>query len=119
MNGHRLWRRDRVSDEAWRAPQGRTRGEQIAEQDHAAGGAEAREIPLAGGRRGRASIALRRQPKSRRVYAYLRWSLRGKTHERYVGEVTHDNRRDNLAGAWRIVHEAHLLDHAVEHNIQR
>jgi DNA mismatch endonuclease (patch repair protein) len=68
----------------------------------------ARQVVLADGRRALASVALRVLPKGRRVYAYLRWSDGGKTHERYIGEVTQDDRPANLAEAWRKVRRAGL-----------
>lgn len=48
--------------------------------------------------------------KGRRIYAYLRWSVGTKTYERYVGEVDQSTRAENLAQAWRRVHNAGLLD---------
>jgi DNA mismatch endonuclease (patch repair protein) len=88
---------------------GLSKAQRVAEQDTAAGGRVAREVHFSEGRRGHASIALR-VFKGRRIYAYLRWSDGGKTHERYVGEVDRDNRAANLAQAWHAVHEAGLLD---------
>lgn len=110
MNPHPLWKEECLPDEAWRPPKGLSRDERIAEQDEAAGGEQAREITMDDGHRARASIAFRRQPKGRRVYAYLRWSVGGKTYERYVGEVDQDTRIANLAHAWRSALLAGLLD---------
>ncbi|WP_240742192.1 very short patch repair endonuclease [Micromonospora zingiberis] len=42
------------------------------------------------------------------MYAYLRWSVDGKTHERYVGEVAEQTRSANLAMAWRLAHKRSL-----------
>jgi DNA mismatch endonuclease (patch repair protein) len=109
MIRHPLWKESRPPDIAWRAPAGLCRLEREAEQDRAAGGRIAREISHTG-RPTHASIALRVLPKSRRIYAYLRWSVRGKTHERYVGEVDLDSRERNLALAWRVAREESLLD---------
>lgn len=61
------------------------------------------------GRCAHASIALRVLRAGRRIYAYLRWSAGGKTHERYVGEVDSDSRAANLAQAWRIARQSGLL----------
>jgi DNA mismatch endonuclease (patch repair protein) len=107
---HPRWKDTRPPDEAWRPPTGWSRAERIAEQDTAAGGQAARQIRLPGGRRAHASVALRVNPKGRRIYAYLRWSVSGKTHERYVGEVDNSDRLTNLAQAWRAARAAGLLD---------
>lgn len=95
-----VWQATRPEDEAWRAPTGRSRGECVQEQDDAAGGRVNRLLTV-GGRTVTASIALRVQPHSRRIYAYLRWSDEGRTHERYVGDVDAPDRRTNLQRAWR------------------
>lgn len=62
-----------------------------------------RVVPRADGTQALASVALRCYPKSRRVYAYLRWtSGSSKTAERYIGDVTDcPNRATALAEAWR------------------
>ncbi|MFL6144328.1 MAG: very short patch repair endonuclease [Labedaea sp.] len=78
-----------------------SRAASAAEQDKAAGGAERRQIFLSDGRVATASICLRVLPKSRRIYAYLRWSDAGKTTERYICQVHGATRRENLASAWR------------------
>ena len=106
------WRQDRPLDEAWKAPPGLSLAARGVEQDRAASGHDARLITLADGRSAIGSVALRLYPKSRRVRAYLRWSDRGQTRERYVGEVTADSRADNLAQAWRLVAERGLADQA-------
>jgi DNA mismatch endonuclease (patch repair protein) len=110
VSPHPLWKDRRPPDEAWRPPKGWVRAERIAEQDVAAGGQSARQIRLPRGHRAHASIALRVHPKGRRIYAYLRWSVSGKTYERYVGEVDHGDRLANLTQAWRTAHDAGLLD---------
>jgi DNA mismatch endonuclease (patch repair protein) len=98
------WRAAGPDDSAWRCPPGLTRAERAAEQDRAAGGRENRivtfddQIVLA-------SVALRRKRDGRRVYAYLRWSDRGRTAERYLGEVDRATRAANLAQAWRLATE--------------
>lgn len=104
------WRQERPSDEAWKAPPGLSPTARSLGQDQAAGGHNARLVILPDGRSAAGSIALRLYPKSRRVRAYLRWSDRGHTRERYVGEVTAGNRAENLAQAWRLVTERGLTD---------
>jgi DNA mismatch endonuclease (patch repair protein) len=104
---HPLWK-DRPPEDAWWRPlPGLTRAERAAEQDAAAGGQSAREMILPDGRRPLGSVYFR-VVGGRRIYAYLRWSVDGKTDERYIGEVDHHNRADNLAAAWRLVHAAKL-----------
>ncbi|WP_281245651.1 very short patch repair endonuclease [Amycolatopsis marina] len=49
-------------------------------------------------------------PSGRRVYAYLRWSIRGKTRECYLGEVHASTRTENLTQAWRQIHATGLLN---------
>ncbi|MGA4683564.1 very short patch repair endonuclease [Micromonospora sp. AB353] len=71
------------------------------EQDKAAGGRENRLLPTDSGRAVLASIYLRLPPKSRRLYAYLRWPEGRKTRERYVCQVGCETREENLAQAWR------------------
>lgn len=95
---------------AWKPTVGLSRRERAQEQDHAAGGREAREIRLPNGRIGHASVALRVFPTGRRIYAYLRWSTQGKTYECYAGEVDAATREENLCSAWRNVHATGLLD---------
>lgn len=107
---HPMWKETRLPDEAWRPGKGLSREQRIAEQDAAAGGTREREILVEGGRLAHASIAFRRQPKGRRVYAYLRWSVAGKTHERYVGEVDQPSRAANLKQAWRLARNEGLLN---------
>ena len=80
---------------------GRPRAETRLEQDRAAGGRERRRLRLDDERVALASVALRVQPNSRRIYAYLRWSVGHKTFEKYLGEVTGSSRPENLAQAWR------------------
>jgi DNA mismatch endonuclease (patch repair protein) len=75
------------------------------EQDTAAGGHEQRVVPLDEGRIALGSVALRVFPKSRRIRAYLRWSDRGRTRERYLGEVDGENRLDNLQRAWALARQ--------------
>jgi DNA mismatch endonuclease, patch repair protein len=108
------WRQERSPDEAWKAPSRLSLTDRSLEQDQAASRHDARLVILSGGRSAIGSIALRLYPKSRRVRAYLRWSDSGQTRERYVGEVTADNRAENLAQAWRFVADRGLTDQARE-----
>ncbi len=78
------------------------------EQDRAAGGRERRCVDLGDGRYARASVALKLYRRTRRIRAYLRWSQEGSTRERYVCEVDHPTRHQNLAEAWRRAHEMGL-----------
>lgn len=107
MTDHPLWK-DHLPEDAWWRPQpGLTRTERAAEQDAAAGGQHAREMVVPDGRRPLGSVYLR-VLRGRRIYAYLRWSVDGKTDELYIGEVDHHNRADNLAHAWQMAHAAKL-----------
>jgi hypothetical protein len=80
-----------------------------SEQDAAAGGRRRRLIDLGAGLTARASIRLKNLPKSRRIYAYLRYSLDGKTITKYVGDVTNDDRGAALRAAWKLAHNKGLL----------
>lgn len=104
------WRQGRAPDGAWKSPPGLSPTARSLEQDQAANGHNTRLVTLPGGRSAIGSIALRLYPKSRRVRAYLRWSDCGQTRERYVGEVTANDRAENLAQAWRLVAEHGLMD---------
>lgn len=79
------------------------------EQDVAAGNAAARIIQLGLGRHATASVALKHFPKSRRVYAYLRFWAEGRTVALYIGDVTGSSRSEALRHAWRIVQEKELI----------
>ncbi|MET9083404.1 very short patch repair endonuclease [Streptomyces sp. NPDC004237] len=79
------------------------------EQDRAAGGRGRRSVDLGEGRFARASITLRLYRRTRRIRAYLRWSQNGDTEERYVCEVAHNSRRENLAEAWQRAWEKGML----------
>lgn len=109
-----MWKERPPDPAAWRPMPGLTRHERIAEQDLAAGGRAAREVRLPHGVRAHASVALRAFRSGRRIYAYLRWSVGGKTRECYVGEVDATTRAENLARAWRQAHERDLLDQGGE-----
>jgi hypothetical protein len=40
----------------------------------------------------------------------MRWWDCGKTHERYLGEVTANSRPENLAQAWRMVADQRMTN---------
>jgi DNA mismatch endonuclease, patch repair protein len=103
----REWRGDPLDDSAWRPVRGLARVDRAAEQDDAAGGRDQRVVSGTSGLV-LASVYFRRTT-GRRVYAYLRWSETGRTSERFVCEVEHETRAENLAHAWKIVRDRHLL----------
>lgn len=109
MTPSHRWRPHGPADIAWRPRANLTRAERSAEQDHAAGGHQARAVELPDGRTVSASIELKLLPKSRRLYSYLRFSVDGRTHNRYVGEVDEPTREANLSRAWQLAHEKGLL----------
>jgi len=104
----RGWRDRAMPDDSWRPPAGMTRAQRAAEQDEAAGGRDNRLLQLPNQRLALASVYLRRPPKARRVYAYLRWSDGAKTVERYIGQVDAPTRQANLEAAWNLVREGNL-----------
>lgn len=110
MTPHPRWKDQSPGPAAWKPAPGLSRRERADEQDRAAGGRAARAVQLPNGRTGHASVALRVFPTGRRVYAYLRWSDRGKTQECYAGEVDAATREENLALAWQHIHATGLLD---------
>jgi hypothetical protein len=65
---------------------------------------------LPDGRCALASISLRRFPKGRRVYAYLRFKDGSRTVTRYVGQVHESLRADALAAAWKAAREKGFVD---------
>jgi DNA mismatch endonuclease, patch repair protein len=103
----RQWREQSLDDSAWRPERGLARAVRAAEQDHAAGSRDQRIVDGISGRV-LASVYFRRTT-GRRVYAYLRWANAGHTSERFVCEVDRETRADNLAHAWKIVHDRHFL----------
>jgi DNA mismatch endonuclease, patch repair protein len=107
------WKKIRPADAVWRTPKGITRKQAAAEQDAAAGGREMRRVRLPDGGTACGSVCLRLPPKSRRVYAYLRWSDRGKTSEAYICQVDGQTREENLTQAWRAAHDKDLIDQSV------
>lgn len=94
-------------DPAWRALSPRPRTEAVDEQDRAAGGRDARLVSLENGASRYASIELKRGHKQ--IYAYLRYSVGGKTVNRYVCHVGHPSRFENLRQAWSYALERNLL----------
>ena len=62
-------------------------------------------VPLDDGRIALGSVALRVFPSSRRIRAYLRWSDKGCTREKYLGEVDGESRLVNLRQAWALARE--------------
>jgi DNA mismatch endonuclease Vsr len=94
---------------AWKGRKGRSRRAASAEQDRAAGGPDRRWVDLGDGRRARASVELKLPPQTRRIRAYLRWSDRGRSPARYLGEVEYATRAENLAEGWRLAWDRGLL----------
>jgi DNA mismatch endonuclease (patch repair protein) len=105
----RSWRAEAPDPAAWRPAPGLSRVQRREEQDRAAGGREIRRIPLESGRTATASVALRHNPRSRRVYAYLRWFDGGRTRERFIAEATAPTRAEALVAAWIAVRERGLV----------
>ncbi|MCU1325404.1 MAG: very short patch repair endonuclease [Bryobacterales bacterium] len=56
-----------------------------------------------------ASIELKNIDKRYRIYAYLRYSIHGKTVSRYIGQVNQSSRSENLRQAWLLAHDRRLL----------
>jgi DNA mismatch endonuclease, patch repair protein len=82
-----------------------------AEQDQAAGGRERRRVQLGDSESALGSIELKQPWKPRgRIYAYLRYSHRGRTITKYVGSASAATREEALKLGWRIAHEKGLLD---------
>jgi hypothetical protein len=102
------WAAASVRPEVWRVPAG-SGPDYAAEQDAAAGGPSRRQISLPGGGSAVGSIRLKRLPNSRRVYAYLRYSLAGKTITKYVGDATASTRPEALRKAWKLARERNLV----------
>ncbi len=103
------WKNKLPPERAWKGRKGRSREAAAVEQDRAAGGRHRRTVDLGDGRYACASIYLKLLPKTRRIRAYLRWSDRGRSPARYVGEVDHETREENLAQGWRMAMERGLL----------
>lgn len=88
------------------------RAERSAEQDRAAGGRNSRLVRVGDAEWSTASVELKRLKKGRRVYGYLRYTRRGRTMNRYIGEVTAESRERALRRAWTLVREKGLTDDA-------
>jgi len=102
------WAGTTPSPDVWKVPTGSS-ADYAAEQDGAAGGRARRQIQLPGGSSATASIRLKSLPKSRRVYAYLRYSSAGKTITTYVGDATASTRLEALRKAWRLARQKDLI----------
>ena len=100
MTGH--WKGSAPNPRAWKRASGVS---PALEQDEAAGGHDRRVVPLDDGRIALGSVALRVFPNSRRIRAYLRWSDKGRTREKYLGEVDGESRLANLLRAWMLARE--------------
>lgn len=81
-----------------------------AEQDAAAGGTERRRVRVSDDETAMGSIEIKEPHQGGACWAYLRFSLGGKTVNRYVGRVTGVTRADQLQQAWRLVRRKGLLD---------
>lgn len=112
MSDHPKWlpADDIPPDEAWRPDSGMTHSERSKEQDQAAGGRIRRMVPVEDGQWSTASVELKRLPKGRRIYGYLRYTERGRTVNRYIGEVTSESRQSALRKGWVLAWRKGLLD---------
>lgn len=102
------WAPDLVSPTVWKVPHGSS-ADYASEQDATAGGRDRRQVRLPGGGAATASVRLKCLPNSRRVYAYLRYSMSGRTVTKYVGDATAPTRPDALRKAWKLVHQKGLI----------
>ncbi|MFI0354378.1 very short patch repair endonuclease [Actinomadura sp. 9N407] len=109
-----LWKDKPPPDKAWKCRPGQNRTASTAEQDRAAGGRERRLVDLGDGLTACASVELKLFDKRRRIRSYLRWSDRGKTKNKYLGEVDKDTRAENLAEGWRLAAAKGLVREAPE-----
>lgn len=97
------YRTERADPITYRPPTGLTVAERTAEQDEAAGGHDARLVTRPDGTAVVGSVALRCFARSRRVYAYLRWSAGHSTTERYLGDVSDSpDRITALRAGWEL-----------------
>jgi DNA mismatch endonuclease (patch repair protein) len=103
----RQWRDASLDDNAWRPLPGLTREARAAEQDRAAGGHDKRRV--AGDPQAALASIYFRRAAGRRVYAYLRWAESGHTSERFVCEVDHPTRVENLVHAWNVARDRQLV----------
>ncbi len=97
-------------DTEWRSA-GRSSRDFSEEQDRAAGGRERRRVVTSDGRHVHASVVLKKP--SNRLYAYIRYSIDGRTWTKYVGDVSAaQDRPDALRIAWRkVLADKNLLRH--------
>jgi DNA mismatch endonuclease (patch repair protein) len=96
-------------------PTGRARGRRPGtprspEQDAAAGGLHRRQVRVSNTETATGSIEIKEPPPGNRRWAYLRYSLGGKTINRYVGKVTATIRAEQLQEAWELVRRNGMLD---------
>ncbi|RCV51407.1 very short patch repair endonuclease [Marinitenerispora sediminis] len=103
------WKDQAPSTRAWKGRAGRGRDALAAEQDRAAGGRQGRYVPLSEERYALASVELKVLPRTRRIRAYLRWSDKGRTSVRYLGQVDKDTRAANLIAGWEIAKAKELV----------
>jgi len=105
----RRWKDKPPPARAWKGRPGLDRAARSAEQDRAAGGRDRRLVDLGKGRTALASVELKVFPQTRRIRAYLRWSDKGKSPVKYLGEVSEESRLQNLALAWQMAFEQQLF----------
>jgi DNA mismatch endonuclease, patch repair protein len=103
------WASSAPTPDAWKVPRGDA-SQRSAEQDDAARGRKHRLVRLADGRSATASVALKQYAKTRRIYAYLRYSDHGKTITIYIGDATAHSREEALRIAWQLAKQKGLLD---------
>ncbi len=108
MTPQNLDRDTASSDRRWGSA--RHRRAQSAEQDQAAGGSGRRQVRVADGESATGSIEIKRLPQGRARYAYLRFSVKGKTVNKYVGRVAGDTRAEQLRQGWDLARRNGLLD---------
>lgn len=104
-----VWAPAPPDPETFRAPRGRSLSEARAEQDKAAGGRRRRQVALSGGGHALGSVELKCLPKSRRIYAYLRYQEAGRTINRYLGEACGRTRLERLRAGWRLARSKGLV----------
>ena len=100
----RGWSRNPLTQHQWQTNNPRDRTANAAQQDQAAGGHERRRIQTDTGTHVRGRIRFVSRPNTRRTYAYLVWSDKGRRQEFLITEVTGTNRLANLQAAWDVVH---------------
>ncbi|MFE9804106.1 very short patch repair endonuclease [Streptomyces goshikiensis] len=102
------WNDQPPSTRAWKGRAGRSREALAAEQDRAAGGRQGRYVRLDDDRYALASVELKVLPNTRRIRAYLRWSDKGRSPAKYLGQVDNDTRAANLIAGWKAAVEKGL-----------